>query len=169
MNSGKGRDELCLATGNSSARAQQPRRFSGANGLVGSAAGGNGVPVYTVANIPDGTSNTVAFAEKTAENGASYPNLWGGPISTASYQGPAFAIAPLATATTLGNGFPQFSPTSTTGTAPPLVQNAVGYHTATLVVCMADGSVRGVSASVSALTWGYAVIPSDGNPLPSDW
>jgi hypothetical protein len=42
-------------------------------------------------------------------------------------------------------------------------------HTGTLQVLLMDGSVRGISSGVSATTWSYAVNPSDGNPMPSDW
>ena len=42
-------------------------------------------------------------------------------------------------------------------------------HTGVMQVGMGDGSVRGVSAGVSATTWSYVQTPSDGQPLGSDW
>lgn len=141
--------------------------------VVGGGAGNTGVAQYTIANIPDGTSNTVLFTEKSAENGnASYYNNWG--MSTpATVAGPIFATgitaATATTPVTISNGMPQFNPTGTSGGNPALVTQVQGYHTATIVVGLADGSVRGVSASVSTTTWGYAVIPNDGNVLPTDW
>jgi len=38
-----------------------------------------------------------------------------------------------------------------------------------LQVAMGDGSVRNVSPSISQRTWGYAVDPGDGFVLGSDW
>ena len=42
-------------------------------------------------------------------------------------------------------------------------------HTSTCLVAMADGSVRGVSANVSQVTWQTALTPNDGLVLGSDW
>jgi hypothetical protein len=68
---------------------------------------------------------------------------------------------------------PQFNPTGVSGTNPTTYRMVQGYHTATLVLGLADGSVRGMSASVSTLqdpwTWPRAIYPSDGVPLASDW
>jgi hypothetical protein len=38
-----------------------------------------------------------------------------------------------------------------------------------MIIGLGDGSVRGLSASVAQLTWQYAILPDDGNPMPSDW
>lgn len=136
---------------------------------------GTGVPQYTVANIPDGTSNTVLFTEKSAESStAAYPNVWG-VVTAANNGGPAFAVGAVSATAgtpptgTLTYGYPQFNPTGTAGSNAANVNSVQGYHTATIVVGLADGSVRGVSASVSTGTWALAVIPNDGYPLPSDW
>ena len=42
-------------------------------------------------------------------------------------------------------------------------------HTGSVQVLMADGSVRGVSSSISQPTWQNAITPDDGNPLGSNW
>jgi prepilin-type N-terminal cleavage/methylation domain-containing protein len=47
--------------------------------------------------------------------------------------------------------------------------NVQGFSTGVIQVSLADGSVRGVTASVSATTWGRAIDPADGQPLGSDW
>jgi prepilin-type N-terminal cleavage/methylation domain-containing protein len=133
------------------------------------------IAAYTVANIPDGTSNTILFTEKSGDT-SGYANNWG-QVTVANTSGPAFAFGAVSAAAgppptgTLANGYPQFNPTGTTSTSanPASVSMVQGYHTATIVVGLADGSVRGVSASVSTGTWGLAVIPNDGYPLPSDW
>jgi hypothetical protein len=43
------------------------------------------------------------------------------------------------------------------------------FHTAAVIVCMGDGSVRVVNTNVSQATWYAAILPADGNPLGSDW
>jgi prepilin-type N-terminal cleavage/methylation domain-containing protein len=44
-----------------------------------------------------------------------------------------------------------------------------GGHTGNMQVGLGDGSVRGVSPSMTVNTWVHACTPSDGNPLGSDW
>jgi prepilin-type N-terminal cleavage/methylation domain-containing protein len=131
------------------------------------------LPTYNISNIPDGTSNTVLCAEKSANNSSTYPNQFG--ASNAQSNGPWYfakgAVTVAAGGCTLTDGQPQFNPAAigaTSGTSPD-VTKVQGYHTATIVVGLADGSVRGVSASVTATTWANAVYPADGNVLSNDW
>jgi len=118
---------------------------------------------YTIANIPDGTSNQVGIVERFSSipkygwsNAWCYPedagHNWGW-NSNGSIYGP------------WGAYLPQFSiiPSQAEYYQPH------GGHPATNIVGLMDGSVRPVSASVSATTWSYAVSPADGNPLPTDW
>ncbi len=42
-------------------------------------------------------------------------------------------------------------------------------HVAGLNVCLADSSVRSVPRGITQATWSAALLPSDGNPLGSDW
>jgi len=42
-------------------------------------------------------------------------------------------------------------------------------HTGSMNAALGDGSVRTVTASMQQITWQYAIIPDDGNPMPSDW
>ena len=42
-------------------------------------------------------------------------------------------------------------------------------HTGVMLAGLADGSVRSVTGSVSALTWSYACTPTGGEVLASDW
>jgi len=131
------------------------------------------------ASMPDGTSQTVIFAERYrlcqpswgghtdpvwAANPWSCPN---GPWSIA-----AFGWNNLSGLT---GYYPQFG--SNTGfpfqTAPSTANCnwyvTQGNHPATMNVALGDGSVRGVNSSVSLQTWIWACNPSDGNPLPSNW
>jgi prepilin-type N-terminal cleavage/methylation domain-containing protein/prepilin-type processing-associated H-X9-DG protein len=57
---------------------------------------------------------------------------------------------------------------------PHFYQNCNSYlfnspHTQGMNVALGDGSVRFLAQSISALTWGYAIDPQDGHPLPNDW
>jgi hypothetical protein len=45
----------------------------------------------------------------------------------------------------------------------------VSPHSAVMIVCLADGSVRTVPPSISTLTWVDACIPDDGSELGKDW
>ena len=127
------------------------------------------VAAYNIGNIPDGTSNTVMFSEMSAQtvNTTTYTTVYG-TYSPASPQ-----ISPLfCTASSGAVWLPQFNPTGTTGTYAAVNGQVQGYHTATLIVGLADGSVRGVSASVSTGatgSWNKACTPNDGQPLGSDW
>jgi prepilin-type N-terminal cleavage/methylation domain-containing protein len=128
-----------------------------------------------VTAFPDGTSNTVIFAERYKVCAPS----WGG------YTGPAWAMHP----SYVGHGWdtPAFGwhdygigydPSFSNGSMPFQVAPALaacdwtvtqGAHTGTMQVGLGDGSVRGVTASVSVTTWVNACNPNDGNPLGPDW
>jgi prepilin-type N-terminal cleavage/methylation domain-containing protein len=134
-------------------------------------------PQYTIANIPDGTSNTIMLAERAASNNfgqiSTNPpawvgcNAWGWP-GGAAYGG--YMFGPVFAHPFQGGALmPQFNPTSLTGTNPPDWHTAQGFHPGICVVGMGDGSVRTVSSSVTLATWTNAVLPADGNPLGSNW
>jgi len=126
--------------------------------------GWENVSPYTIANIPDGTSNTVGLVERyaihtqynwnncilhPATNNGSYwywhdhSSIWG----------------------VWGQYLPQTSVPYTT--AHPYYPN--GGHPGVNIVALMDGSVRGVSGSVSQTTWNNATNPADGQVLGSDW
>ena len=134
-------------------------------------------PPYTIANIPDGTSNTVMFAERAASNNfgqisTSPPawvgcNGWGWP-GGAAYGGYTFGPV-FAHPFQGGPLMPQFNPSGLAGANPPDWHTAQGFHTSLCVVGMGDGSVRTVPGSISKQTWGYALNPRDGAVLGPDW
>ena len=121
---------------------------------------------YNVGNIPDGASNTVGFAEKMSACG-SRGNLWswpGGDWGSFHDWAPVFASQKDG-----GNwsNTPQIQPfpwqTACDNTRPS------SAHSGTSVVGLMDGSVRGVTASVSQATWILAITADDGQVLPSNW
>jgi prepilin-type N-terminal cleavage/methylation domain-containing protein len=117
---------------------------------------------YNLANMPDGTSQTVGFAEQYGNCGG----LWSLRDYPTSYYWPYGAVFNV-----YGNLY---------GSAYSLVQirptaanctwwgSATG-HSGGMVTGMMDGSVRTVSATVSQTTWWSACQPDDGNPLGADW
>jgi len=114
-----------------------------------------------VQRIADGSSNTVLWAEKRA----SCPLSWmpGGKtiVSWMSFpyeypNTPSFHGA---------NGAPQFG--TTNANCDPNRVHALSAGA--MNVCMGDGSVRGVTAGVTAATWQRACDPQDGQTLASDW
>jgi hypothetical protein len=104
--------------------------------------------------IPDGTSNTVMYAERYQMcNGT--PCLWG--YSQYYYWTPMFAY--------FSQGkFQSHPPQETCNPALPQSIYREG-----LLVGMCDGVVRNVGDHVSAYTWAIAVCPNDGQILPEDW
>jgi prepilin-type N-terminal cleavage/methylation domain-containing protein len=108
------------------------------------------------ASIPDGTSNTIAFAEKYgATNGGSYDNYWalysafaGGTWGSATGTGSLFQVAP-----SLANSQYYLAQTP---------------HQA-MQTLLFDGSVRGLTASISGTTWWAACTPNGGETFGSDW
>ena len=117
---------------------------------------------YNLGNIPDGSSNTVGFAEQYANCAnmfslRDYPsaNYW--PYASVfnvygTLYGPAFSVVQIRPS--LANCNPWASATG---------------HTGGMVVGMMDGSVRIVHGSISPDTWWAACQPADGKVLGSDW
>jgi len=128
------------------------------------------VSKYSIGNIPDGSSNTIAMLERFAV----FPNygwaqLWCHPAGTynwgwnqwSSTNGPW----------NMGGGpptqcyLPQFG--LKPNQAHPYYPN--GGHPTSILVGLMDGSVRGVSSGVSQNTWSQAMVPDDGTVTGADW
>ncbi|MFQ3649702.1 MAG: DUF1559 domain-containing protein [Gemmataceae bacterium] len=127
----------------------------------------------------DGTSNTIALFERYARS----------TTQTHAYAttGTTLAQNIATTPFTPAAGFTWISALPTTPlTAPPassggppfvlrppvnaaLEWQAQSFAAGTLLVGLADGSVRGVNQSVTPLTWALAMDPQDGQVLPSNW
>jgi prepilin-type N-terminal cleavage/methylation domain-containing protein len=118
------------------------------------------------ATIPDGTSNTISFAEKRmmcpqnsgsvfywGETGGGCGRTGSNPVTIGSI--PAFNTLAL----------PQFNPNPNNCNPCRLNSSTTGG----ILVGLFDGSVRMVAQGISQLTWQNAVQPQDGNPLGNDW
>jgi prepilin-type N-terminal cleavage/methylation domain-containing protein/prepilin-type processing-associated H-X9-DG protein len=117
-----------------------------------------------VARIPasfaDGTSATILFAEKYARCNTQ-GTAWAR-IDTDPWQ-PAFAVFVVGPASRF-----QVRPTPFNSSAcdPRLASTA---HPGGMQVCLADGSVRSISAAITPQTWWAVCTPADGEILGPDW
>jgi prepilin-type N-terminal cleavage/methylation domain-containing protein len=123
-----------------------------------------------LATIPDGTSNTVGFTERivnaegvivvrdVAPEWSADAYRWGVP-SFVNYQ----AQYP-------GGGFTwSFLPPQVGQTRNLIRWRPSSAHTGTILCGLMDGSVRGVSGSITANTFWRACNPDDGAVLANDW
>jgi prepilin-type N-terminal cleavage/methylation domain-containing protein len=124
---------------------------------------------YTIANIPDGTSNTIGVTERYASMTAyNYSSLWShhgqdrfnwGYYQWAPVYGPSSWI---------NNNYAGYPPQyQKPNQAHPYYPN--GGHTGGVQTLLMDGSVRNVTWSVNPTTWSYAIQPDDGQVLGSNW
>ncbi|HEY1860360.1 MAG TPA: DUF1559 domain-containing protein [Gemmataceae bacterium] len=108
----------------------------------------------TFADITDGTSNTMFFAERYQICNQT-PCAWA--YNVESEWAPMFAHSNI--------GKFQLQP-SQVQCNPALTQ---AIHPGAIQVGMGDGSVRLVTSSISPQTWYYACCPNDGMVLGPDW
>jgi prepilin-type N-terminal cleavage/methylation domain-containing protein len=117
-------------------------------------------------SIPDGTSNTILFAEKLSVCNQLF-NLWGY-FATTPVVYPSFADS-----TAGGNAIGpaslfQVNPTPFLSSACDSSRASAG-HTGGIQTCLADGSVRLLTQGMSGATWWAACTPAHGEVLGSDW
>jgi prepilin-type N-terminal cleavage/methylation domain-containing protein len=139
-------------------------------GNIGAQVGG--CTPYTIATIPDGTSNTIAFVEQLSNPPNAPPgyNWWAFPLTCPNtFQGgaPFYPPAPpVIPPPYLVQFNPNLNPSSPNFYNP---QAAASFHPNLLMVAMLDGSVRPVNSGVSQNSWYYAVQPDDGQVFDSSW
>jgi prepilin-type N-terminal cleavage/methylation domain-containing protein len=137
---------------------------------------------FTLVTIPDGTSNTVLMTERLASTLGPNGSGWALPLAVTWSNGTGIYYAsPQSYNATFGLGRAVTGPIAAPPTylPPPeffkTPQTATGGdtpstpHGSVILTLLADGSVHNVSSGVSAVTWVYAVSPSDRQPMPSDW
>jgi prepilin-type N-terminal cleavage/methylation domain-containing protein len=161
--------------------------FGGAHN-VNSSSNWNGFTTFS-ASFPDGTANTIMFAEKLSRCdgplgvGGTWwmRGIYHGSQTTAggsddSYPGDRFSAV-------FGGGIGVDGTNWFQGTASVFQERPMPYIGDTIgcdhryastphpvmIVAMADGSGRAVSPSVSPTTWAAALTPSGGDVLGDDW
>lgn len=118
---------------------------------------------YNVNTIPDGTSNTIFFAEKMGY-GPCYGSDGNGEYANAAMHGGWDSRrAPMFGGFNMNKFQTNVRPTNCDPT------RAHAFSASGNIVGMGDGSVRNVANGVSDATWQMAVNPIDGQPLGSDW
>jgi prepilin-type N-terminal cleavage/methylation domain-containing protein len=136
-----------------------------------------------LADIQDGPSNTILYAEKYARCSSTSMSLDGGSLWAYSvFPGvklpppmnppikpyhAAFAIAGYFGNPNAIHAGSKFQVQPTAGNCDPT--RAATAHAGGMLVCLADGSVRMLAPSLSGETWWAAVTPSGGEVLRSDW
>jgi prepilin-type N-terminal cleavage/methylation domain-containing protein len=126
--------------------------------------GAAGSPRFSV-SFPDGTSNTILFAERSGVCNAVHGggSTWSRHATFLSTYGAYFNAHGVSSAT--------YAPPFQVKPNRDLTCDyrvASTYHDV-MMVGMADGSVRGVSPGVSPGTWWAACTPADGDLLGPDW
>jgi prepilin-type N-terminal cleavage/methylation domain-containing protein len=137
------------------------------------------------ASFPDGMSNTIFFTEKYGicspdGNGDNGGNQWASRFEAQTspyvgFQGPNAGLAfgsnqPGQQTTVYGAaGHFQVRPSPFLGAGGCKPGVASTGHAGGILACLGDGSVRVCSQGMSPNTWWQAMVPDDGQPLPSDW
>jgi prepilin-type N-terminal cleavage/methylation domain-containing protein len=132
-------------------------------------------PGTLITGMADGTSNSVIFVERYKD----CQPTWGGETEPAWALHPAYIGHAWDTPSfgygEMGHGHdPDFVKDTLPFQVAPSAANCNWYvaqsgHSGTMQVGLGDGSVRGVTASLSTTTWVRACNPNDGQPLGSDW
>jgi prepilin-type N-terminal cleavage/methylation domain-containing protein/prepilin-type processing-associated H-X9-DG protein len=150
--------------------------YSANNYVFGNPAAGTTCGAAVIpTSFPDGTSNTVVFTEaygtcsSTGDLNLAKGSLW----ADASVQGwrAGFNLGPNKAALSSGSNYP---PALMFQVQPDYlntcdINRPNSPHGGGITVCMGDGSVRFVSAAISAATWAQVCDPHDGVPLGADW
>jgi prepilin-type N-terminal cleavage/methylation domain-containing protein len=130
-----------------------------------------------VASAPDGTSNTIFWAETISTcYDAQYGNqkYWAFAAQTLNNSDFPFVGFPTWVANPPYAYFysgknPQTCGAFNTPSGTCMSYNALSSHTAVVQVGLGDGSVRPLAQGLSQSTYGLTLIPNDGLPLGSDW
>jgi len=139
--------------------------------LCPSPAGGNnatlGRNVWPATNLTTGDA-VIYWNNSSDTSGAAKPSdflgfgtPYGAPAKTPDPANPAVRLFKTPQAN------PIMGPTIVAGSCDPLTAN--GGHPAGVVVCMADGTVRLVPASIAVRVWNAVLTPAGGESISIDW
>lgn len=125
--------------------------------LAAGSAGGARFP----ATITDGTSNTIMWTEKLGQCGSTgNSNMWPCTVMTQ----PIFSA--VGAVTSPPNAYFQIGANKNTCSS---YANASTGHSGVILAGLGDASVKMIAQGMSTTTYGLALIPNDGFPMPSDW
>jgi len=129
---------------------------------------GQGVPRIP-ASFPDGTSNTILWAEKHGRC-QGYGNLWAHG-SWDYHWFPVFQIPPNAPGGPAAGAYGPVNGMFQITTVPSqcTLYIASSSHAGGMNVGLCDGSTRFLAQGISGNTFWLACVPNDGLPMPSDW
>ncbi|WP_439623001.1 DUF1559 family PulG-like putative transporter [Gemmata sp.] len=137
----------------------------------------SGVSFTNLNSISDGASNTVMEAQRVATCSSTNtsstavgtaPGVYAAPGTQASFACPWATAATTAVLTT-NVGTVYAIGVKPTGTPLCSAGRAESQQAGSILVSLADASVRGVSSGVSQFTFGKACTPAGGDLLDADW
>jgi hypothetical protein len=131
-------------------------------------------------SFPDGTSQTILFADKYAQcvtpvpGGTQYYTIWARTSQDVYFPAFAYQAGYVMPSGYYKAGTPVIASVLFLQNPDPWTKNADCYrassgHSSGINVCLADASVRLVSKNVSPDTWWAAVTPGEKDPLGNDW
>ncbi len=124
-----------------------------------------------MAEITDGTSNTLMAAEVNQGQNGDYRGFswWGGGAGFTAFSLPNSSDPDVMTGAGCNTARPN-APCTTTSTATrPRMQVARSRHTGGVNASLCDGSVRFVRNTISLQTWQAASTSMGGEVIPGDW
>ena len=137
--------------------------------VFGSVKSGNGeLPSYQIGNIPDGTSNTMAFVDSYGGRTSDHGQLWAFPGWDWAGDGKYVGTCCWGPGRNWGgwDQIPLFGFTQATATSRDRIY---ANHGSVCLVGMMDGSIKNVKSEISQVTWKNVITPADGLVLGSDW
>ena len=125
-------------------------------------------PSFKIGNIPDGTSNTLAFVDGFAGRTSDHGQLWTFPGWDWAGDGKYQATCCWGPGRNWG-GWNQVPLSGVAQSSATSRDRIYANHGATCIVGMMDGSIKNVNADISQVTWQSVILPADGAVLGKDW
>ncbi len=130
--------------------------------------GGHRVP----ASFPKGLSNTILYTEhyaKCRDGRVGPPAIVGKDARNITWNGELSQVSPINPAKFQVQPYYDSWPPNVDPNQVCMYYRAQTAHPNSINACLADGSVRAVSAAIAESTWIWALMPDDPNPNPADW